>query len=232
MLRKKRDRTEPESEQPEDEVVAEELVDEAEDDPGEVYDRSAGPFDLSEVDEPDAEAAERLDLGCVQVPLLDGLEVRVEVDPDTERPAAITFVRSEGAVQIQVFAARKSGGGWDEARSDISRSLTNDGGLVDEKEGRFGTELYGTAYFTDEDGDQIEQRMRFVGVDGPRWMIRGVLLGAGAVPEDAAPLEEVFCSLVIVRGDAAVPPGTPLEITLPEQVPDAAEMVDEDDDED
>ncbi len=229
MLRKKRARAEADEDATdalEEEVLAEEVEEDLVQEPE--YDRADGPFDLTEMADPDAESAERLDLGCLQVPLLDGLEVRVEVDPNTEEPAAVTFVREEGALQIQAFAAPKSGGGWEDARGDISRSVTSDGGTVDEQEGRFGTELFATAYFADDDGEQIEQRMRFVGVDGPRWMVRGVLLGAGADPADAAQLEEVFCSLVISRGDVAVPPGTPLKITLPEQVPDAAELVEED----
>lgn len=192
-------------------------------------DRSGGPFDLAEVAEPDAMAAERLDLGALQLPLLDGLEVRVEIDPDTNQPAAITIIRGEGAVQVRAFAAPKSGGSWDEARTEIRSSISGDGGIVDEVVGVFGAELHTTAYVPDEQGKPVAQRMRFVGIDGPRWMVQAVMLGAGSVPEQAGELEEVLRSLVVVRGDAPMPPGSPLQLTLPEQVPGQLDEIDEDD---
>ena len=74
--------------------------------PEDEFDRSGGPLDLGEAEQDDAAAAERLDLGALQVPLIDGLEVRVEVDPQTQQPLAVTLVLGEGAVQVRVFAAR------------------------------------------------------------------------------------------------------------------------------
>ncbi len=197
--------------------------------PGEpMPDRSEGPFDISEVADPDASSAGRLDLGAVQLTLLDGLEVRVEMDPDSGEPAAVTIVRGEGAVQVRVFAAPRSGGGWREARGEIRSSITSDGGTVDEVTGRFGVELHTTAFLTDEQGNPVQQRMRFVGVDGPRWMLQGVLLGSGAVPETSDAVEEAFRSLTVVRGDTAMPPGAPLQLSLPEDVPGSVEQVSDD----
>jgi len=208
--------------------AADESAEESEDE----FDCSEGPFDVGEVDERDAAAAERLDLGALQVPLADGLEVRVEVNPQTQQPMAVTLVMSEGAVQVRVFAAPKSGGGWAEARGEIRSSISGEGGLVDEDSGSFGAELRTTAYFKDDDGNDQPQRMRFIGVDGPRWMLQGVMLGDGTDPSRAAGLEAVFRSLVVVRGDDPKPPGTPLAIELPEQVPDGAEVQEPDDSDD
>ncbi|MCH9718667.1 MAG: DUF3710 domain-containing protein [Actinomycetia bacterium] len=196
------------------------------------FDRSEGPFDLGEVEEEDAATAERLDLGALQVPLADGLEVRVEVDPQTQQPLAVTLVLGEGAVQVRVFAAPKSGGGWAEARGELRSSISGDGGVIDEESGTFGTELRTTAYLKDGDGNDQPQRMRFIGVDGPRWMVQGVLLGDGTDPSRAAGLETVFRSLVVARGDEPMPPGNPLAIELPEQVPEGAEVQEPDEDSD
>jgi hypothetical protein len=192
------------------------------------YDRSTGPYDITEAEDGGSDDDERLDLGALQLPLLEGMEVRVDIDPETSQPATVTVIRGEGAVQLRVFAAPKSGGGWDEARAAIRRSINDDGGTVDEVEGAMGVELHTTAYVQDEDGKPVPQRMRFVGVDGPRWMLQGVLLGAGTVPEAAAALEEVYRGIVVVRGEAALPPGTPLQLTLPEQVPGDYEEIDDD----
>ncbi len=51
---------------------------------------------------------------------------------------------------------------------------------------------------------------RFIGVDGPRWFLRGVIAGEAAVdPGAAAQVEDLFRSIVVVRGidaDAAARP--------------------------
>ena len=49
--------------------------------------------------------------------------------------------------------------------------------------------------------------MRFIGVDGPRWFLRGVLQGRAASDEAAAaPLREVLDQVVVVRDGQARPP--------------------------
>ena len=56
-----------------------------------------------------------------------------------------------------------------------------------------------------------------MGVDGPRWFLRGVLTGEAAVhPEAAGELEEAFADIVVVRGSEARPPRALLPVQLPE----------------
>jgi len=217
-----------------DEVVAESeatKVVEAEAGPDPEVDRSGGPFDLTEVEESDAMEAQRIDLGSLQIPLIEGLEIRVEVDEGTNQPMAITLIRGAGAVQVRLFSAPRSGGGWREARADISRSLTADGGTVDEAISDFGVELLAKLPGQDESGKPMLQSVRFLGVDGPRWMLQGVMLGVGAQADQAGELEEVFRGIVVVRGDEAMPPGNALPITLPQQVPGDVVLEEDEDDE-
>ena len=48
---------------------------------------------------------------------------------------------------------------------------------------------------------------RFVGVDGPRWFLRGVVGGAATSDvEAAAAVEDLFRSIVVVRGTSPMPP--------------------------
>ena len=55
--------------------------------------------------------------------------------------------------------------------------------------------------------------VRFTGVDGPRWFLRGLFAGAAAEnPAAAAPLEAVLREVVVVRGDHPMPPRDLLEI--------------------
>ncbi|MDQ1556274.1 MAG: hypothetical protein QOI02_1276, partial [Actinomycetota bacterium] len=58
---------------------------------------------------------------------------------------------------------------------------------------------------------------RFVGVDGPRWFLRGVISGEGALnnAEAAAQIEEVFRSVVVVRGNTPMPPRDLIPLQLP-----------------
>jgi len=67
--------------------------------------------------------------------------------------------------------------------------------------------------------------IRFVGVDGPRWFLRGLFAGAAAAdPAAAGPLEAVFREVVVVRGDQPIPPRDLLELRLP---PEAAAALEE-----
>jgi len=66
------------------------------------------------------------------------------------------------------------------------------------------------------DGRTGHQPSRFVGVDGPRWFLRGVFTGPASHDEAAArPLEELLRSCVVVRGTEARPPRELLPLKLP-----------------
>lgn len=73
--------------------------------------RPDGPWDLSEVSEPDKG---RVDLGGVFVPGVEGMELRVEVAGDAI--VAATVVLRDSAIQLQAFAAPRREGLWDEVR--------------------------------------------------------------------------------------------------------------------
>ena len=63
-----------------------------------------------------------------------------------------------------------------------------------------------------------------MGVDGPRWFLRGVISGPAAQrPELARPFEELFADVVVMRGDHPAPPRDLLEIRLPEDARRALE---------
>ncbi len=66
-------------------------------------------------------------------------------------------------------------------------------------------------------------QVRFTGVDGPRWFLRGLFTGAAADnPAAAAPLEALMREVVVVRGDHPMPPRDMLELRLP---PEAAQAL-------
>ena len=180
-------------------------------------DRPHGPYDLSEVEAP---GEGRIDLGGVLIPALPDLELRVEVAD--ERIVAATVVLGQGALQIQPFAAPRSTGIWSEVRQEIAAGITQQGGTVDEAEGAFGPELRARVPVRTPDGKPGVQVARFVGVDGPRWFLRGVFTGDAVEPSSADRLEDVFRQVVVVRGGDPMAPRDPIPLRLPAQHGDAA----------
>jgi hypothetical protein len=98
------------------------------------------------------------------------------------------------------------------------------GGDSEEIEGSFGTELM--AQVPAEPGQPASglRLVRFVGVDGPRWFLRGLFTGpAASGGEPASLLEEIFRDVVVVRGEHPVPPRDILELRLPPEAQKAFE---------
>lgn len=188
--------------------------------------RAQGPWDSSE----GAPETQRLDLGSIRVPVESGVEVQVNVAQKQNQIIGVTLVHGGSAIQVQPFAAPKSSGLWDEMREELRNQITEQGGKAEEFSGTFGTELRAIVPVegkTNEEGNQMGQRMRFIGADGPRWVLRGVIRGEAAVkPEAMARIEEIFAKIVVARGEHPVPPRDMLEIKVPpEQQADMAAAV-------
>ncbi|WP_420116660.1 DUF3710 domain-containing protein [Micromonospora sp.] len=129
-----------------------------------------GPYDVAEA--PDD--VQRLDLGSLHIPAVPGVEVRVQADPQGV-VQQVVLVHGDNALQLGVFAAPRSEGIWDEVRDEIRQSLIADGATAQEARGEYGVELHARVRTPDGPTD-----LRFVGIDGPRWMVRGVYQGAAA----------------------------------------------------
>jgi hypothetical protein len=172
--------------------------------------REFGPWDEAEIDFSDG--IERLDLGGLLVKATPGVDVQVQADESTGAVTQLTFAQPGAAVQVQPYAAPKSGGMWEDVRGQIKSSITKGGGLVEEASGTFGLELH-----TQISGDNGKmQPARFAGVDGTRWFLRAVFLGAAVKSgPEAASLEALVRDLVVVRGGDAMPVGAPIPLKLP-----------------
>ena len=86
-------------------------------------DLTTGPYD--EADSPDDEL-ERLDLGALRIPVVSGVEVRVDVNPDGQVIAA-TLSYGGSEAQVGAFAAPRTAGIWDEIRAEIRGSIIEPG---------------------------------------------------------------------------------------------------------
>jgi hypothetical protein len=174
--------------------------------------RSSGPFDESEIGSRDG----YVDLGALLITPSEGLQLRLEVEEATQRVVAVTMDLNGSSLQLQAFAAPKTEELWDEIRGQIAQSVGSQGGQVEEVEGSFGTELVAKLPAGMPDGSQGYRVARFIGVDGPRWFLRGVLGGSAALERDAAaPLEALFRQVVVIRGDSPMPPRDLLQLRLP-----------------
>ena len=183
-------------------------------------DRSSGPFDRSEV----KDLGDRLDFGALAMRPQAGMELRLDVDEATGNITGITSVLGESACQVQVFAAPKSGGIWDDIRDEIADGLITGAGSATEELGALGIELAVRIPARGKDGRTTYSAARFAGVDGPRWFLRAVFSGAAAVDEAAAaPLLEFVRDTVVLRGSEARAPRELLELKVPDAVARAAE---------
>ncbi|GAA1987020.1 hypothetical protein GCM10009718_25600 [Isoptericola halotolerans] len=173
-----------------------------------------GPYDSSQV----TAMGPRVDLGAVWLPVLPGLQLRMEVDKKSQKVTGVAASLQGSVLQVQAFAAPKTGGIWDEVREEIAASLTKQGGTVDDVPGAFGRELVARIPAKTAEGKPAVRPARFIGHDGPRWFLRGVLSGRAAVDTEAAkPLESVFANIVVVRDSNPRPPRDLLTLTLPRQ---------------
>jgi hypothetical protein len=175
-------------------------------------DLADGPFDASDVDG----IGDRIDLGSLWVPAGPELTIRMEIERASGRPVSVGISRDGSTLQVQVFAAPKTIGIWEDVRTDLKTAITSKKGTVEEAMGPFGVELHAKIPARTSDGRQGKRLMRFIGVDGPRWFLRGTLTGkAVRNAEAAAPLERVFADIVVKREDRAQPPGELLSLTAP-----------------
>jgi hypothetical protein len=153
-------------------------------------------------------------------------DIRVEVEVAEGTGVWVTILRRDSALQLMAFAAPKTSGLWDDVRQEFAEEVAKAGGDSQEADGPFGVELHARVYPAGESPrrGQLEP-VRFLGVDGPRWFLRGMIRGPAARrPDLARPLEELFADVVVVRGDHPAPPGDLLEIRLPDDARQALEQ--------
>lgn len=175
---------------------------------------TTGPYD--EADAP-ADELTRIDLGALRVPVVPGLDLRLELS-EAQQITAVTLAGADGTMQLGVFAAPRNEGIWEEVRADIAESMrAQRGGAKERDGGAFGTELTGTV--PGERGAKVP--VRFVGIDGPRWFLRAMFAGPAATEAGRARrFEEALRNVVVVRGSAPLPVREPVPLTLPKEMAD------------
>ncbi|WP_343710508.1 DUF3710 domain-containing protein, partial [Mycobacterium sp.] len=165
-----------------------------------------GPFDIEDFEDPAAAEVARLDLGSVLIPMPATGQLQVEL-AETGIPSAVWVVTPNGRFTIAAYAAPKTGGLWREVAGELADTLRADGAAVSIHDGRWGREVVGTA----------SGAVRFIGVDGYRWMIRCVVNGPHeTIDALTGEARETLGDTVVRRGSTPLPVRTPLPVQLPE----------------
>jgi hypothetical protein len=180
-----------------------------------------GPWDAGE----SFPRRERVDLGSLHVPVGQEHEIQLVMADQQGVGAWVTVRHGESEMQVQAFAAARRGALWDDVRTEIAGEVGQAGGRSEEIQGSFGTELLARVPADPGQPASGLRLVRFVGVDGPRWFLRGLFTGpAAGGGEPADLLEEVFRDIVVVRGEHPVPPREILELRLPPEAQQAFEQ--------
>lgn len=174
---------------------------------------TTGPFDESEV----SGVRPWVDLGSLKLIPREGLNLRLEVEEGSGRVVAVAMDYLGSTLQVQAFASTRSQGLWHEVRAQLTEQITAQGGVVEDALSELGPELLSKVPAL-VDGKQVFQEVRFIGVDGPRWFLRGVIAGPAATnPEQGARMVELFRDIVVVRGQQPMPPRELMPLRVPEQ---------------
>ncbi len=169
-----------------------------------------GPWD--EADHPERE--DRIDAGVLWLPQVEGAQIQFSIDKNRTVVLGMVYLKDRTAIQLQVFAAPKSGGLWEDIRADLISSVASQGGKFSEADGEFGHEVH--AKMPVPGGQQVAP-VRYIGIDGPRWLLRVTVSGKAANDETLSNqyLHEILDDLVVVRGQEPHPPRELLPLSLP-----------------
>jgi hypothetical protein len=172
-----------------------------------------GPFDIGDFDDASLATVGRHDLGAVLIPEDETAELVFEVNQQGV-PTAVWMVTPNGRYNLTAWAAPKTGGLWREVVTEIADSLRKDSAQVSIEDGPWGREVVGVVTTGPE-----PVVMRFIGVDGYRWMVRGAAIGPPqAADKIAAEARRALADTVIRRGDTPQPVRAMLPLQLSESL--------------
>ena len=169
---------------------------------------TVGPWDVDDANAPDYD--EYLSLGAYYLPFVQGIQLRIKANTATHEIVGATMTIGNSSLEVEAFAAPKTMGLWDDVREDLLASNPE----AEAVDGSFGTE--GKLPGKLPNGKTAHTRI--VGVDGPRWMLRGIFSGKAASDPDGTEtkiLNDAFAQIVVERGDEPLSPRDPIPMARP-----------------
>ncbi|MCI3272182.1 DUF3710 domain-containing protein [Streptomyces cylindrosporus] len=174
-----------------------------------------GPWDATE--DPLPPGTERIDYGVLKVPQLVGAEMRPLREGGRQVGVIVGFAGHD--LWLQVFRAPQ-GPVWDDVRPRLEGAVLARGGTVTADQSTLGAELRARIPVTHDDGHQELLPTRFLGCDGPGWLLRGLFRGPDALAEVVDPrAHHLFTQTVVALPPAAQDDGeegTAVEVTVAE----------------
>mgnify|MGYP001508194684 FL=1 len=172
-----------------------------------------GPFDESDgtitgLLDPDGEGLGILDFGAYA--FVPPVNTQLQIESSEEQNLVVHVLSGQSNITIDAYAAPKTGGQWRFVASELADGLRNQGAKVSIQDGPWGREVIGSA---------AESVIRFIGVDGPRWMLRAVIVSSPAEAEQSAEIARTMLSHTVVRrGTNPMPARTPIPVVLPMEI--------------
>lgn len=180
--------------------------------------RMDGPFDIEEVDL-DADDITRLDFGSLIVTPFDNMQMQIQVDQESGEVQSLLVVQDDSALEVALFAAPASEQMVGQVHQEMIEGTESQGGQASVSQGPLGAELQRVVPMTGPDGQQGYHVSRSWLAQGPRWLLRGVLMGQSAASEDLDAngrlLLEFFCNLVVRRDESPRVPGNIITLKMP-----------------
>ena len=172
-----------------------------------------GPFDESDgtitgLLDSDGEGLGILDFGAYA--FVPPVNTQLQIESSEEQNLVVHVLSGQSNITIDAYAAPKTGGQWRFVASELADGLRNQGAKVSIQDGPWGREVIGSA---------AESVIRFIGVDGPRWMLRAVIVSSPAEAEQSAEIARTMLSHTVVRrGTNPMPARTPIPLVLPMEI--------------
>lgn len=215
----------PEDADPAEDDASEGDKDSGEDDSDDAYrinlEREDGPFDIDEVDL-DADEVTRLDFGSLVITPFENMQMQIQIDQDTGEVQSLLVVRDNNALEVALFAAPATGEMISQIHREMIEGTTAQGGQASVADGPLGAELHRVVPMNGPDNQPGYHVSRSWLAQGPRWLLRGVLMGDAAVGDtlDATGqlLMEFFCNLVVRRDDRPRVPGDVIPLKVPDEL--------------
>ncbi len=187
------------------------------------FNRENGPWDVDDENAPDWD--EYININSIYIPVIEGMELRLKASNATGEILGATVTHGSSSLELEAFAAPKTMGLWD----DIRQELLDSNAKAEEVDGEFGKEVLLPVSVK---GKKFVSRV--VGVDGPRWLLRGIFTGSAAEEsEEKTLLDTFFHAIVVNRGEEPLAPHDLIPMTPPwmpvDEQNDSAELPDDSD---
>ncbi|MDO4783788.1 MAG: DUF3710 domain-containing protein [Propionibacteriaceae bacterium] len=181
--------------------------------------RAEGPFDISEVDL-DADDVARIDLGALVLTPMPEMGLQLQVDEESQHVVATLATKGESAIEMAVFAAPKAASMLAEVRAAMIAETEASGGTATVAQGPFGAEIRQVLPLTGQNGERLLHVSRIWLVQGPRWLLRGVLFGKAAqqleLEGETLELFEFFANTVVRRDSHPAAAGAIIPMRVPQ----------------